>query len=68
MSLLVSGGFVTPKMLTWGCILDHLDFFGVNLVHFNQILGFVAFICFAYSELFFLECDSWFEKCRFGLK
>jgi hypothetical protein len=68
LSLLVSGGFVTVKVLTWGCIIDYLDFFGIDLVYFNQIPGFIAFIGFAYSELFFLECDSWFEKCRFGLK
>ncbi len=55
MSLLVSGGFVTVKVLTWGCIIDHLDLFGVDLVYFNQIPGFIAFVGFAYSELFFLE-------------
>jgi hypothetical protein len=66
--LLVSGGFVTVKVLTWGCIIDHLDFFGVDLVYFKQISGFIALIGFAYSELSFLECDSWFEKCRFRLK
>ncbi len=66
--MLVSGGFVTVKVLTWGCTVDHLDFLGVDLVYFNRIPGFIDLIGFTYSEFFFLECNSWFEKCRFILK
>ena len=44
MSLFVSGGFVTVQVLTGSCVVDHLDFVGVDLVYFNQIPGFIAFI------------------------